>query len=311
MSASHKLRIALRKIAVAVAVVLPDARRRRIERYLRGRQEFKQLERADIVVVSFGKSGRTWLRVLISRYYQLRHRLPADRLLDDDSLHRLEPAVPRVLFTHDNYPEDYAGRPRLTALYAKKRVVFLVRHPADTAVSQYFQWKFRMKPRKKLINAYPEAKSGLPLIDFVLDEVSGIPKVVRFMNRWADDLGSIGNVLVVRYETLKDDTVGTLGRILRFLGEEPSPADLAECAAFASVDNMRQLEKTAFFKEPGGRLKPGDAANPESFKVRRAKAGGYRDDFAAADLARIDALIAARLAPLYGYCGSVPAAQVI
>ena len=33
----------------------------------------------------------------------------------------------------------------------------MVRDPADVAVSQYFQWKFRMTDRKKTINDYPPA----------------------------------------------------------------------------------------------------------------------------------------------------------
>ncbi len=36
-----------------------------------------------------------------------------------------------------------------------KKVVLMVRNPADTAVSQYYQWKFRMTARKKRINNYP------------------------------------------------------------------------------------------------------------------------------------------------------------
>jgi hypothetical protein len=40
-----------------------------LERWLRGREDWRKLRLADAVVVSFGKSGRTWLRVLLSRVY--------------------------------------------------------------------------------------------------------------------------------------------------------------------------------------------------------------------------------------------------
>src|SRR4051812_10166160 len=100
MSFGHRVRVALRKLAVAASIILPHKRSVRLERYLRGREDKRMLTESDVVVVSFGKSGRTWLMVLLSRYYQLRYRLPADQLLDHDRLHRLQPAVPRVFFTH-------------------------------------------------------------------------------------------------------------------------------------------------------------------------------------------------------------------
>src|SRR3954454_22357143 len=93
---------AVREAISAAAVVLPAPRRVALERWLRGREEAGKLARADAVVVSFGNSGRTWLRVLLSRFYQTRHGLPRLGIIEFDNLHRRNPAIPRVLFTHDN-----------------------------------------------------------------------------------------------------------------------------------------------------------------------------------------------------------------
>ena len=49
-------------------------RKHRVERLMRGKEELRRLRIADAVIVSYGKSGRTWLRVLISRFFQLRYR---------------------------------------------------------------------------------------------------------------------------------------------------------------------------------------------------------------------------------------------
>ena len=119
----------------SAAVVLPARRRVALERWLRGRAEAGQLARADVVVVSFGNSGRTWLRVLLSRFYQARHGLERLVILDFDNLHRRERAIPRVLFTHDNYARDYTRQADRTALYRDRRLVLLARDPADVAVS--------------------------------------------------------------------------------------------------------------------------------------------------------------------------------
>lgn len=283
----------------------------RLERYMRGKEEARLLQKSGYAVVSFGKSGRTWLCVLLSRYYQLRHKLPANELLQNDSLHALNRAVPQVLFTHDNYVRSYAVGRMPGTPYAGSNVVLLARHPADTAVSQYFQWKFRMKNRKRLINDYPNIEGDLPLIDFVLGEEAGIPKIIRFMNQWAAEFDQVRSIHIVRYETLRRDTARTLGSVLKFMGETATDDELAQCVEFASVENMRRMEKNTFFKSVGDRMAPRDAGNPDSYKVRRAKVGGYRDYFTAEEVARIDELVAKTLSPAYGYSEAPPDPRVV
>src|SRR5262249_2936615 len=145
-----------REVIMLAVFFLPEERKRALERWLRGRDEFRRLSQADVVVVSFGKSGRTWVRMLLSRYFQTRHGLKPSAFLGFDNLNRKVGAIPRVLFTHDNYLRDYTGHTGTREDFYDKRVVLLVRHPADVAVSQYHQWKFRMRPGKKRLNKYPE-----------------------------------------------------------------------------------------------------------------------------------------------------------
>lgn len=296
---------------MASSVTMPREKSLKLERYLRGKEEATMLAQSDFAVVSYGKSGRTWLCVLLSRYYQLRYKLPADQLLQYDSLHKLSRAVPRVMFTHDNYLGDYTGTQDSKSDYAGSRVVLLARHPADTAVSQYFQWKHRMRNRKKYINNYPDPKDEVPLIDFVLGESAGIPKIVRFMNLWAAEFDRLKAIRVVRYETLRHDTARTLGNVLEFMNEKATDAELAQCVEFASVENMRKMEKDTFFKGVGDRMTPGDASNPDSYKVRRAKVGGYRDYFTDDEVARIDELVTKTLSPAYGYSEAPPDPRVV
>jgi hypothetical protein len=190
-------------------------------------------------------------------------------------------------------------------------VVLLVRDPGDTAVSQFFQWKHRMRPRKKAINDYPEAEGELPIIDFVMGDEAGLPKIARFMNGWAKALSYLPNVLVVRYETLRADTAGTLGKILTFMGERASKEELDAAVAFASIENMRAMEQDQFFKRSGNRMKPGDSSNPDSFKVRRAKVGGYKDYFTDEEVARIEAEVEKNFDAVFGYGGKPAAAKVL
>lgn len=275
----------------------------KLERYIRGRADWRRLKNADCVVVSFGKSGRTWLRVLLSHYYQLKCHLPPHSMLIYDNLHRMEPAVPIIHFTHDNYIRDYTGNHRNKSDFYDKRIVLMARDPRDTAVSQYFQWKHRMKARKKIINRYP-LDDSITIYDFVMSESAGLPKVIHFMNGWASEIHRIPSHHILRYEDLRTDTASALGRLLRFLGERPTGDQLADCVKYGSVENMRRLELTKAGQQMGGtRLQPGDPSNPDSYKVRRAQVGGYADYFTPAETAALDEFVAQELSPVFGYAG--------
>lgn len=271
----------------------------KLERYIRGGIDWYRLINADYAVVSFGKSGRTWLRMLLSRYYQIRFGLPAAALLDYDSLHLLNKSVPIFHFTHDNYVGDYTGNGESKTDYFGRPVVFLVRDPRDTAVSQFFQWKYRMRARKKLINSYPSEADTLSIFDFVMSDAAGLPKILRFMNRWASVLPQLEHHHLLYYEDLRTDQPMTLRHLLHFLGEMPTDSELADCIEFASVENMRRLEQEG--GTLGSRLRPADPENPDSFKVRRAKVGGFHDYFSPAELDVIDSLVKKDLSPFFKY----------
>ena len=127
------------------AFFLPQPRRKALDRWLRGREEHRKLQLADYVLMSWGKSGRTWLRVMLSRFYQIAYGVPEGRMLEFDNLKRPDPAIPSVFFTHGNYLRNYTGNWTDKREFYGKKIVMLVRDPRDIAVSQYFQWKYRMR----------------------------------------------------------------------------------------------------------------------------------------------------------------------
>ena len=134
---ADKARVAVRHLIMLLCFWLPAQRRKSLERWLRGREEYKKLQRADWVLMSWGKSGRTWLRVMMSRVYQLKAGLDASELLDFDNLKASDPSLPAVFFTHNNYLRNYTGNWESKSHFQGKRIVLLVRDPRDVAVSQY------------------------------------------------------------------------------------------------------------------------------------------------------------------------------
>jgi len=291
-----------REATLLALFFLPQEKKIRLERWLRGREEFRRLQQSDCVIVSFGKSGRTWLRVMLSRFYQVKYNLSQRSFLGFDNFHRKNLAIPKVLFTHDNYLKDYTGHQDSKVDFYDKKVILLARDPRDVAVSQFFQWENRMRPRKKALNKYPAHKQDISVYDFVTNLDAGIPKIINFMNDWARELPHIKEMLIVRYEDMRTQPEVVLKQITDFMGTPGSPEDIREAVAFASYENMKKLEENkAFGWSAGNRLVPKDKSNPNSFKVRRAKVGGYRDYFDDQQVAAIDAEVQSKLAPVYGY----------
>ena len=290
-----------REVIMGLCFFLPADKKRRLERWLRGREEFRKLQDADLVVVSFGKSGRTWLRVMMSRFYQVRYGLPESKLIGFDNFHRANAAIPKMFFTHDNYLRDYTGNLDNKRDFYGKKVVLLMRNPGDVAVSQFFQWKFRMRKAKKALNEYPDHDANVEVADFVLNHPAGLDKVMDFMNGWARELPNLSDVLIVRYEDMRSNPEHELTRLFNFVGSEPKPDEIAEAVRFASIDNMRKMEEKKVFWLSGSRMTPKDKSNPNSYKVRRAKVGGYRDYFTDEEVIQLNGRMRDDLDAAYGY----------
>ncbi|HKK22256.1 MAG TPA: sulfotransferase domain-containing protein [Pseudohaliea sp.] len=272
------------------------------ERRLRGREQLARLREADIVIVSFGKSGRTWLRVMLSHLFRIRHGLPDNALLGFDNFHNMNRAVPKIFFTHDNYIKDVIGDPSSKAPFYDKPVVLMARDPRDVAVSQFFQWKFRLKPNKVVLNNYPSRDDDIRVFDFVTGDNDGgsLRAVIDYLNTWAAERERVQRFHLLRYEDLRADPQGELARLVAFMGVAATPEEQAAAIEHASFENMKKMESADTFRF-AGRMRARDKDNPDSYKVRRAKVGGYRDYFSDAEVEAIDRQLAEGLDPLFGY----------
>ena len=278
-----------------------EAERFRAERVLRGKEQNSTLQKADFVVVSFGKSGRTWLRVMMSQVLRLHWGIPIKAMLGFDNFHNMNHEVPKIFFTHDNYIKDFTDQPDSKSPFYGKKVILLARDPRDTSVSNYFQWKFRMKPNKIKINNYPPKGSEIGVFDYMTSQHAGsLTDVISYLNIWASEADKIANFHLVRYEDLRSDTASTLRGLLDFMAIPVSDKHLTEAVEYSSYENMKKMEERNASK-PSGRLAPKDKDNPNSFKVRRAKVGGYRDYLEDDQVQQVDELVASTLDPMYQY----------
>jgi hypothetical protein len=254
---------------------------------------------ADMLVISFTKSGRTWLRVLISNYYSRRFGLSAQELIDGGNFHAQNVAVPKIFFAPDTrFPYPELG-PAEVAAAPWQKVVFMVRDPRDVAVSLYFHVRNRASERELRRKKIPLAARMLDLDRFVLDPAFGAARAIAYMNRWAAERPRLEQSFVLRYEDLVRDTAAAFGGLLGFMDEPAPPELVAEVVAFASFKSLQQKEREGFFKSDRlGQTRSGDATTG---KVRQGRVGGYAGQLRPETVQALDRLVAERLDPSYGY----------
>lgn len=290
-----------RRIILSALSFLPVERQAAVSRWLRGRHELKKLRKADCVIVTCPKSGRTWLRIMLSRLVQGRYGFPDTAVIGTTAFHRANPSLPGIFFTHDSYIGDYTGNRESKADYFGKRIIFLVRDPRDIAVSAYFQWKFRTDKHKRALHSSFFEGRDLSVFDFAMHPKGSLKKNIDRMNSWSLARPRLGDMLVVRYEDLRAEPEKWLTQVADFTGYIATHEEIAAAVEFASLENMKKMEQEGSFGDKSRRFSSGTQASSDAYKVRRGKVGGYRDYFTDEQLLEIDELVESTLAPEYGY----------
>jgi hypothetical protein len=276
--------------------LLPKPARIWVRHRYRSWREGRDALACNVMVLSRAKSGRTWLRAMLSRLYQQHYELEEAQLIEFDNFHDQNNEIPKIYFTHGHYLHQRFQTPEWRKSFGERKVLFLVRHPCDIAVSEYFQSTKRAAQHKVELHGVDKEQS---MYEFVMRGPVGLPTIISYLNTWAPTLSHDENALVVRYEDMRHRPTDLLLSIVEFLGAPFSKEEVAAAVEFAEFENLKELERKDFFKN--SRLKPRDPNDPDSFKVRRGKVGGYRDYFDEAQIAEMDALLENGLAPLYGY----------
>jgi Sulfotransferase domain len=258
----------------------PSARRSRILRAALhfSRRNFssraKPLSGGEVILLSAPKSGRTWIRTFLCAYLCRRYGL--DFTLQPGRYNHAE--FPRVVFSHDRFEHRTKGnrwdRLRGKYLVPKKevrraKIILLARDPRDCFVSLYAQMT-RRDP------SAAEALKRKTVSELLRDKRFGILGFVRAMNDWLDEFASQKNFMIIRYEALRASPAEHFRELLAVLGETtPDMSIFQEALEFSEFENMQKLEAAGAFDSKI--LRPGDVRDPESFKVRRGKIGGYRE----------------------------------
>lgn len=192
----------------------------------------------DTVLVSYPKSGRTWLRMMMAKVLK--------EMGHDVSNFEMLPAMHISPFdANDKFGKNL-------------RVVFLYRNIGDVIMS--FFWESLVSDRNGISVHTPPAK-------FIRDNKYGLPNIERFYNLWFKNVEKFQDYMFISYEALQADTVSELQRLLKFLNktrdmkmwiydkESEYPAypngnpfnnltyeKIKNAVEFAKFDNMKKIE---------------------------------------------------------------------
>ena len=272
-----------------------------------------------IWLASYPKSGNTWFRILVANLWSGsdspvdinlidstdsiasgRNRFDQQTLIDStlltsDEIDRLRPlayayaaaggtlADPgdpifpvRFVKAHDAYTLTDRGEPIMAGARGAAGAILFVRDPRDVASSFANHMNCpidvaidRMGDRDFCFAAAAD-RLGHQFRQRLLGW-SG------FAESWLDQHDI--PVHLVRYEDMLADTAATVLAALRFAGIESDPARLERAIAFASIDELQRQEAESGFREAPRKA-------PSFF--RRGIAGGWREDLAHDQIARIE-----------------------
>ena len=255
------------------------------------------LSGGDAIVLSIPKSGRTWVRAFLCAYFCNRYRRPMT--LEPEQYG--DPGIPPIVYSHDIFEQgtkadlwDQVRGKYLVPAAALRRakIILLARDPRDAFVSLYVQMTRRTRET-------PEELKQMSAGELLRDRAFGIESIVGIMNGWLREFADRPNFLLVRYESLRQNPEEHFRGLLEMLGERSvDPAAFAHALEFSDFGNMKKMEAAGAFESKI--LRAGDVRDPESFKVRRGKVGGYQD-YLSPDDQSFAAAAMSKLNPLFGY----------
>ncbi|MFZ1919686.1 MAG: sulfotransferase domain-containing protein [Terriglobales bacterium] len=214
----------------------------------------------DTFLVSYPKSGNTWVRFLLANliypnenvgFANINRLLPAPGVLSKRFLNKLP--RPRILKSHEPFDVRF------------RKVIYLVRDPRDVAISEY-----HFDRKKRYIAADMTLEQFIK--PFIAGDTSSYGSWWEHAASWIGPRCGNPAFLLVRYEDLLADPAGETAKIAEFLGIHADEGRLKTAVERSSADRMRKLEKQDADKWTGTKNTVQDIPF-----VRAAKSGGWKE----------------------------------
>ena len=228
----------------------------------------------DLFIVSYPKSGNTWMRFLIANllypeepttFANVDSRIPEAEQLTKRELDRMR--RPRIMKTHQYLDLRYP------------RVIYIVRDPRDVVVSEYHFFR----KREWIEDNFPIEQ----FVDrFLAGKTSDYGSWEEHVISWIATRGRHTRFLLLRYEDMLADTVGNFARVASFLDIRATQEQLKQAVDRSSADQMRKLERT--WPRASSVMRIGRADIPF---VRSAHAGDWKSSLPKSSVAEMEAVL--------------------
>ncbi len=231
------------------------------------------------VMLSYPKSGRTWIRFMVDSYLCKAFDLNCPNVFDAEK--QLKQTHP-VEWTHltgamiGKLPYWAIGPWQFDDATRSVPWLVLTRNFQATLASAYFQARDRIK-----------VFAGTPS-EFVRDPRYGAVKIVSFYNQLQELRPMLNHCHMFSYEQFTHEPKAELGRMIQALSLKVDDTLIDQVVEAASFENMKRLSVAPEYA--GSVIAPTDPTRPETFKVRSAgrdKKTLFNDD----DIAYIDKIV--------------------
>ena len=295
-------------IIIAATTPFPTKLRVNLRSNWLAKLELGIAQRANLLIIAHPKCGNTWLKVMLSRLYQVRFNLPDNLLNKSDEYARKHPEIPRLAasngyYSYEGIIGDDLDINNPNSILRNKPILFIARNPIDIAVSWFFQFTKRQSAQKQeLINHFiehPIDRETISMWDFIRHSDIGLLFLIEYLNQWEKTLTLSPDSLIIRYEDLRSHPTDTLTKITKLMGEAFTAEEIQQAVDYGSFDNQRKLESTGFFKQGGMTLR--NPKDSESFKTRRGKVNGYADYFNTEQIQELEELMMTHLSSTFNY----------
>ena len=259
--------------------------------YIGRARKYASLDQFGYIIVSYPKSGRTWLQKMIIEAICLERGIK-EKINDITKLSEMAD-LPLILSTHagSSWEEHIQDENTVSvddwSKYSHAKVVFLYRDPRDILVSQYHH----------IVN-----RTGYMTFhkDYVIDNKNvGLLKIINFMNKWLKNSDAHSDkIMSLSYETMRQDTETDLARLFEFWDIPVSPENIKQAIENCTLDKMRQKEKENA-DSPWMVTKKGAGSN--AFHSRKGMIGEYLEFFSEDQVDQINDKINEKLDARFGY----------
>ncbi|NQY99245.1 MAG: sulfotransferase domain-containing protein [Bdellovibrionales bacterium] len=255
---------------------------------------------AKTYIVSYPKSGRSWLRFLLTHYFCETYGVEYDPNKDIVDLSKELGSVDHMAFVHNGTAPEPYSKITLSAqemknskeIFADKKVLFLVRDPRDVAISLYYH----LTERKSIFTGSLE--------EFVFSEMYGLPKIVQFMNTWLEQKSVPKDFMLFRYEDMKINTAGEFAKMCDFLGLDKKWDQIHDSSEHSQFDKMKNMERSGALNI-SNRFGAGEKETENSFKVRQGLVFGFKSEMDQDLRLKCRDYINENLNVLFGYSGQI------